>query len=106
MAERFFSTCSVCCSMPPSIRLPVAGSKGTCPEIKTNPLVLMACEYGPIGLGALGLKTMSRVKLMMASEYVSRKRIADAEGSGARRDLLISLSQNLQRPPSHQPPTT
>jgi hypothetical protein len=35
---------------------------GTCPEIKTNPLALIACEYGPIALGALGVETTSLVK--------------------------------------------
>src|SRR5205807_1995 len=60
MAERFFMTCSVCCSMPPVIRFPVAGSKATCPEINKNPLALMPWEYGPMALGALGVKTTSR----------------------------------------------
>src|SRR5205085_5336098 len=60
MAERFFMTCSVCLSTPPLIRLPLAGSKQTWPEIKSKPLALMAWEYGPIALGALGVEIASR----------------------------------------------
>src|SRR6476660_7396919 len=65
IAERFLSTCSVCASMPPWIRFPVAGSSATWPEMKTNPFALIACEYGPIALGALGVETTSRVKPLM-----------------------------------------
>src|SRR5260370_15485530 len=65
IALRFFSTCSVCCSMPPEMTLPVAGSKATWPEMKTKPLALMACEYGPMALGALGVETASRVKPLL-----------------------------------------
>jgi hypothetical protein len=38
---------------------------GICPEIKRNPLALIACEYGPIALGALGVETTSRLKLLI-----------------------------------------
>src|ERR1700739_988221 len=38
---------------------------GICPEIKRNPLALIACEYGPIALGALGVETTSRVTLLI-----------------------------------------
>src|SRR5262249_58904544 len=65
MAVRFFSTCSVCASIPPSIRFPVAGSNATWPEINTNPFALIACEYGPIALGAWVVETTSRVKPLM-----------------------------------------
>src|SRR5437588_2416981 len=72
IAERFFNTCSVCSSIQPSIMFPVSGSMGICPEIKRNPLALMACEYGPIALGALGVETTSRVKpLMKPSENLA-----------------------------------
>src|SRR6185312_14240213 len=77
MAGKFFRTCSVCCSMPPVIRFPVAGSKATWPEIKTNPLALMAWEYGPIALGALGVETTSRVKLINASCFSRPERISE-----------------------------
>jgi hypothetical protein len=30
-------------------------------------LALIACEYGPIALGALGVETTSRVKLLIES---------------------------------------
>src|SRR5262249_33170011 len=43
---------SVCTRTSPSSTLPVAGSIATCPETNTNPLALMACEYGPMALGA------------------------------------------------------
>src|SRR5438105_3526789 len=60
--------------MPPVIKLPVAGSNGTCPEMKTKPLALMAWEYGPMALGAFGVETTSRVKpLMIASEKSYRR---------------------------------
>src|SRR4029077_8242717 len=65
MADKFWSTRSVCASIPPSIKLPVAGSNATWPEINTKPFALMACEYGPIALGALGVETTSRVKPLM-----------------------------------------
>src|SRR5579864_2830609 len=74
IADRFLSTCSVCCSMPPATRLPVAGSSATCPEINRNPLALMACEYGPIGVGALGDKTTSRVNVLMDAFVTHSKR--------------------------------
>src|SRR5260370_38401916 len=52
--------------MLPEIRLPVAGSNATWPEMNTKPFALIACEYGPIALGALGVETASRVKVLMS----------------------------------------
>src|SRR5260221_14309362 len=82
MAARFFSTCSVCCSIPPLMMLPVVGSIGTCPEIKTNPLALIACEYGPMAPGALRVETTSRVKLMKCLREIKALIFNDCGGIG------------------------
>src|SRR6267143_4903179 len=39
---------------------PVRGSNAVCPETKTNPFALIACEYGPMACGAASVLTMSR----------------------------------------------
>jgi len=49
----FFITCSVCSATPPGTTVPVAGSMGICPEIKSIPFCSTAWLYGPIGAGAL-----------------------------------------------------
>src|SRR5258706_5946628 len=49
--------------MPPSTMFPVAGSKPTCPAVKIMPLVLMACEYGPMALGASEVEMTSRMTM-------------------------------------------
>src|SRR6516225_8882959 len=74
IAVRLFSTRSVCSAMPPEIRLPVAGSNATWPEMKTNPLALMACEYGPMAFGAWGVETGSRVEVIMGVFLTHSKR--------------------------------
>src|SRR5262245_38936183 len=38
---------------------PVRGSIGICPETNTNPLALIAWEYGPIAAGALSVCTLT-----------------------------------------------
>src|ERR1700733_7574936 len=40
----------------------VVGSVGICPETNTNPLALIACEYGPIACGASFVEITSRMK--------------------------------------------
>src|SRR5512140_3688125 len=62
---RLASTCRVWASIPPSTRFPVAGFSPAWPEANTNGPALMACEYGPIGLGALGSTTTSLICLGM-----------------------------------------
>src|SRR5688572_17641506 len=42
--------------MPPSTSSIVAGSSPTCPAVKTRFSVSMACEYGPMALGAFSVE--------------------------------------------------
>ena len=44
IAIRFLSTCSVWTSMSPSTSSFVAGSSGICPETKSSPPAITACE--------------------------------------------------------------
>src|SRR5215469_8302220 len=85
MAVRLFSTLSVWASMPPVMRLPVAGSKATCPETNTKPWALMACEYGPMALGALVVETASRVKplIVCLHDNLTTVCIDDTDESGS-----------------------
>src|SRR5512147_2285120 len=52
IALRFCRTRRVCSLTSPSINRLVAGSIGVWPAQKTRPFVRIACEYGPIALGA------------------------------------------------------
>src|SRR5258706_5718333 len=47
--------------MSPSISAPVAGSKPTCPEMKSRLPARMAGLYGPIGFAASGAETACRI---------------------------------------------
>src|SRR6266404_5254125 len=94
MAVRFLSTCSVCASMPPVIRLPVAGSSGICPEINTKPFALMACEYGPMACGALEVETTSRVKPLM---NVLQKSLSQIFADIRREDKFCGNTCQLQK---------
>src|SRR5277367_2290417 len=59
MTFKFSMMHSVCCAASPVSALPVVGSNAVWPETNTNPLALMACEYGPIALGPLSVKITS-----------------------------------------------
>src|SRR5271154_2151144 len=59
MAFKFSMMHSACCAASPVSALPVVGSNAVWPETNTNPLALMACEYGPIALGPLSVKITS-----------------------------------------------
>src|SRR5215469_11448591 len=63
ISERFRRTRSVCTAASPVTTCCVAGSMATCPETKTNPLALMACEYGPMACGAYLVEMISRIDL-------------------------------------------
>src|SRR5271165_934377 len=60
--ERFCNARSVCWATSPLTTCCVAGSSATCPETNTNPLALMACEYGPIALGPSLVAITSRMR--------------------------------------------
>src|SRR5258707_15727781 len=47
----FSKTRSVCWRISEPALWPVLGSSATCPDRYTKPFALLACEYGPMGLG-------------------------------------------------------
>jgi hypothetical protein len=51
IAFKFSRTISACIGGSPLKSCPEAGSIDNCPETKTKPLALIACEYGPIAFG-------------------------------------------------------
>src|SRR5690606_12334097 len=55
MALRFSIHCLVSFFISPSIKFPVTGSKGICPEIYKVLPIRTAWLYGPIGAGAFGV---------------------------------------------------
>src|SRR5512146_1862155 len=72
MALRFCSTRRVCAGTSPSISLLTAGSIGVCPAQNTRPFTRIACEYGPIALGASSvLMTVRFVALGAAAVFLT-----------------------------------
>src|SRR3954468_15464686 len=67
----------------PSISLPLSGSRCTWPEMKSRPLALTACEYGPAAGGPGSAVTVSR-EWDMGGTY-----LRDAE-SPRLRDIPVS----------------
>src|SRR5882724_6750465 len=61
-AARFFRTRSVCAAISPGTSRPVAASSATRQAVNTNPPALIACEYGPMALGASGVEITSRME--------------------------------------------
>src|SRR5690349_25106197 len=61
IARRFAKTCSVCGVIPPSTIALSPGRRPSWPETNTNPLALIACEYGAPwnGAGAVSVRTAS-----------------------------------------------
>lgn len=55
---RFFITCRVCSSIPPSTICPVSGFRGICPEMKATPLNTLPTLYGPMALGPFSVLTV------------------------------------------------
>src|SRR5271170_3602140 len=79
-AFRFSNTRSVCCRTSVPTSSPDCGSRATCPERNRKPFDLIACEYGPIGLGPRAVKITSFMKYApLLQEMFRQKRIADAE---------------------------
>src|SRR5215469_12755734 len=70
IAFKFSSTRSVCCATSPSRNVFVFGSSAICAE-KRNPFARTACEYGPIGFGALSVTIMSF--MAWSSSWMERK---------------------------------
>src|SRR5258708_2716277 len=62
ISDTLRSTRSVCAPTSPATTCCVDGSMAICPDVKTNPFALTACEYGPIAWGASLVETTSRMK--------------------------------------------
>src|SRR5208282_3049346 len=61
ISDKLRRTRSVCAATSPVTTCCVAGSIAICPEVKINPLALMACEYGPMACGASLVEMISRI---------------------------------------------
>ena len=59
-SQRLPIACLACASMPSGIS-PVDGTTGITPDVNTNPLASIACEYGPIAAGALSVEIIFKV---------------------------------------------
>src|SRR5580693_5625499 len=79
-SDRLRRTRSVCAEMSPAMTCCVAGSIAICPEVKMNPLALMAWEYGPMACGASLVEMISRMGSSQVSERLHHRGHGGTQG--------------------------
>src|SRR5688500_10488925 len=80
----------VCDAMSPWSVAPVAGSMGPCPARKSRSPSTIACEYGPMGAGALSVVTAFLIVSLLECAHCSGVMAAMLPGKAAGACIVLS----------------